>query len=334
MGDTKIRWSSGFSPHSCVENISANRYSKPSEKICSAQNRIIFSNIFRWWKKILTRTPSRELTYPLPRWHMWVPRLKSISIPILQWDKPSARRASWATPQWAQLYWRSCVPILHSPRHWRFTKGVNVFQLRKTRSFIHFQLSNMQDVSNYKPSWQQRKSFRMPPKPLLAKYPNHNTLGLLALSLAFRSEPHQRPEMVRKMLGFKRANPKNTGSFFFVGMGRNAVIQGQLNSRLLIFFSKLPSSGLSGVQRLSSQTSSAKKTVCSQRAFILSNKENIVSFRLLRVWAKINQVSVDWCIMWSGIFNQVKYLAYKMKSSFQSEKKTLNWNICQERFPI
>lgn len=53
-----------------LKNISANCYCNPSEKICSAQNRIIFSNIFRWWKKNLTRIPSRELTYSLPRRHL------------------------------------------------------------------------------------------------------------------------------------------------------------------------------------------------------------------------------------------------------------------------
>lgn len=125
-----------------------------------------------------------------------------------------------------------------------FHKRGQCFQLRITRSFIHFQLSQFQHLSNCKPSWKQRKSFNMPSKPLLPQNPE--PFGIVAL---LQEWALTKQEMARKMWAFKRANPKTPAVFScWEAVG------------CWFFFSKLPSSGLSGVQRLSSQTSSAKKT--------------------------------------------------------------------------
>lgn len=87
---------------------------------------------------------------------------------------------------------------------------------RFTRSFTYCQLSQFQHyleskekVSNCHPnlSWQSTQTTK-PRAFWHCRSPSGVSLT-------------KRPEMARKMLGFKRANPKNTGSFFFVGMGRN-----------------------------------------------------------------------------------------------------------------
>lgn len=109
----------------------------------------------------------------------------------------------------------SCTENLPSPFFMRLDIGVSqrgsmFFSCLKR--LTHFQLSQFQHLSNYKPSWQQRKSFNMPSKPPLPQNPE--PFGIVA---RLQEWALTKQEMARKTWGCKRANPKNTGSFFLLG---------------------------------------------------------------------------------------------------------------------
>ena len=60
----------------------------------------------------------------------------------------------------------------------------------------------------------------MPSKPLLAKHPNHKTPSLLALSLAFRSEPHQNKRWPGRCEVVKEPTLKTPAPFSLLGGGK------------------------------------------------------------------------------------------------------------------